>query len=585
MDASPDSALDTGAVDALFARRFAEGLTPGQVHGVVRGSALIHVGSSGTTRPGPAGGVLPGPDHVFRIASMSKSFTAAALLLLRDRGHLDLDDAVAQYVPELVDQPPYAPDSPALTLRHLLTMSGGLLTDDPWGDRQESLSHAEFGTFLDGGFTIGAHPGTRFEYSNLGYAILGRVIEQVVAETSGIPPEGAHRILIERELLAPLGMTATRYDAAAVGPALVAGHVKRAEEWVELAPTPPGAFSAMGGLHSTLGDLARWVGGFVSAFDPAPDDHPLSKAARREMQQLHRFAGVNGELTVPAAHAVPSLGATANGYGFGLFVTHDSDLGHLVHHAGGYPGYGSRMLWHPATGLGVVTLSNATYAGAYDQAMDALRLLVRGAARGGPAPVVPATLDSVVAASDRLAAHATGAALTPFADPDHFAENVEQDVPDAERHRLLEAAHARAGTVDPPDATPAVWSRAMAHAGWVLPAAEGHYELELLLSPEAHPRIQQLRVTALPTLGAEELLRARTALEAEEPVAVLLRAFGPPVLVERPVRVGADGTELLVSAGHTWWQVLLAPGTVTLTPHPTSAYPRLRVLAAALRER
>src|SRR5918994_692009 len=93
--------LNTSVVDELFQQRFEEKLTPGLAYGVVRGSELVHSGAFGaTTEGGPA----PTAESVFRIASMSKSFTAAAVLLLRDRGLVDLDEAIAQYVPELVDR-------------------------------------------------------------------------------------------------------------------------------------------------------------------------------------------------------------------------------------------------------------------------------------------------------------------------------------------------------------------------------------------------------------------------------------------------------------------------------------------------
>src|SRR5512139_2116633 len=111
----------------------------------------------------------------------------------------------------------------------------------------------------------------------------------------------------------------------------------------------------MGGLYSTVRDLARWVAGFLDAF-PARSDpegpHPLRRATRREMQQVQRAHG-----TEVAAHAPDTEPpALAGGYGFGLFVRMDPVLGMLVSHSGGYPGFGSNMAWHPATGLGVIAL-------------------------------------------------------------------------------------------------------------------------------------------------------------------------------------------------------------------------------------
>src|SRR6516225_2808812 len=125
------------------------------------------------------GGPPPDADTVFRIASMTKSFTASAVLALRDDGVLKLDDLAEEYVPELRGWPPVTPDSARVSIRHLLTMTAGFPTDDPWGDRQQGLPLEDFASFLSGGVRFNWAPGTRFEYSNLSYAILGRVITAV----------------------------------------------------------------------------------------------------------------------------------------------------------------------------------------------------------------------------------------------------------------------------------------------------------------------------------------------------------------------------------------------------------------------
>lgn len=564
----------TSEIDDMFAARHEEGHAPGLTFGVVRRGELVHTGGLGVTSTGsgqgPAGRTGDRPDEhtVMRIASMTKSFTAAALLLLRDRGLIDLDEAAAQYVPELVDQAPYSASSPAVTLRHLLTMSAGLPSDNPWGDRQESLSHAHFGTFLDGGFTPAGEVGVRFEYANLGYALLGRVIDNVVG---GDAPDGAGRDFVEHELLAPLGLVSTRYDPAGCGPRLAPGHVKRDDAWVEVAPMSPGAFSPMGGLHSTITDLARWVAGLAGAYDERPDTHPLSKATRRELQQLHRFGRVSATLSAEG-HA-----AVASGYGFGLMVDHDDRLGQIVHHSGGYPGYGSRMLWHPETGLGVVTMSNGTYGGAYPTSMAALKLLIRAEAS-------PAAVPAIVAPEvERVTAHVRAfdpAGDRVFADPELFADNVELDVPDAERRRLLLEARE---TVGAPTGEPgAPRSEMLAEGSWILPAEHGRYELSVLLSPEATPRWQHVGVRAVPVVEQAVLDRARVALTAATPEATLMRAFGEPTLLRSPVAVGARSVELLAGAGSTWWKVTvpLPEGEATLAAHETAAYPRLAWLAA-----
>jgi CubicO group peptidase (beta-lactamase class C family) len=111
-----DAHNDFLAVDRVFAEFHAESPQPALAYGVVAGGQLIHSGGfGGLTVDGP----LPSADSVFRIASMTKSFTAVCLLGLRDEGALSLDDPVSRYVPELTELAGPTADSPQLTLRSL----------------------------------------------------------------------------------------------------------------------------------------------------------------------------------------------------------------------------------------------------------------------------------------------------------------------------------------------------------------------------------------------------------------------------------------------------------------------------------
>ena len=93
-------------------------------------------------------------------------------------------------------------DSPPITIRHLLTMTAGFPTDDPWGDRQQGLDLGAFSKLLAGGLSFAWAPGTRFEYSNTGYGILGRLITNVAGRE--------YRDVVRERLLRPLGMDSTR---------------------------------------------------------------------------------------------------------------------------------------------------------------------------------------------------------------------------------------------------------------------------------------------------------------------------------------------------------------------------------------
>ncbi len=195
-------------------------------------------------------------------------------------------------------------------------------------------------------------PGTRFEYSNLGYAILGRVITAVTGQEYGDAVRG--------RVLAPLGLADTGFAAAEFDPARLArGYQRGASGWAEVPFDGHGAFAPMGGIFSTVADLARWAAGFAAAFparDDAPDGHPLSRATRREMQlpQVAIYGWPTG--------AYPD--AAVLSYGFGLFAMESPVLGTMIQHSGGYPGFGSQMRWHPETGTGAIVLGNGTYANA-----------------------------------------------------------------------------------------------------------------------------------------------------------------------------------------------------------------------------
>ncbi len=184
---------------------------------------------------------------------MTKSFTAAAVLALRDDGALALDDPAQEYVPELAGLPPATADSPAVSIRQLLTMTAGFPTDDPWGDRQQGTPLAEFAEFLAGGISFAWAPGTRFEYSNLGYAILGRVITAVSGRE--------YPDFVTDRLLRPLGLSRTGYEAAEFSTAELARGYRHGEAgWSEQEPAPAGRSPRWAGSSAAS---ATWPAGYT----------------------------------------------------------------------------------------------------------------------------------------------------------------------------------------------------------------------------------------------------------------------------------------------------------------------------------
>ncbi|MDQ3128913.1 MAG: beta-lactamase family protein [Chloroflexota bacterium] len=491
-------------IDAIFDRFHATTAAPGCAFGVVIDGAIVHAGGRGTLRDGEA--APPDADSVFRIASMTKSFTAATILSLRDEGVLGLDDGVATWVPELAAQRPWSSDSPPITIRALLTMSAGLPTDDPWGDRQQDLDPDAFLRFLANGIELAWPPDSQFEYANLGYAILGVVITRA----AGVP----YRTAVEGRILAPLGLAATAFEPATTDPGRLAlGYHRRADEWVAQPMAGHGAFASMGGLFSTVRDLATWAGWLAAAF-PARDDpdpaRPLTRATRREMQQVQR--AIAPELRWTSA-ATPPV-ADVWGYGFGLFVNLDVKRGRTIGHGGGYPGYGSHMRWHPATGMAVVGVANGRYAPMATPCREALSVLVDGEAapvhRPRPWPALAAARSAVEALID-IWDDAVANSV--------FAMNVDLDDDRASRRAAIETLRDVHGRLHADPTEPAV-SLSAADLTWWLAGDRGRVKVELLLSPEHPPRIQWLELTSVPDAPP-----ALTAI-AERVVGLLAGRFG-----------------------------------------------------------
>ena len=463
-------AAGIAAAEARFAEWFGLGRAPGLAWGIVADGGLVHTGGLGEQHVGA--GDTPDAMSAFRIASMTKSFVAAMILLLRDEGRLRLDDPVALHVPELVGVPRATTDSPPTTLRDLLAMRSGYPEDDPWADRLEGIGDDEHLRLAGGQLTHARAPGVAFDYSNLGFTLLG----QVVAAASGRP----FRAFVEERLLEPLGLAATGW-----GEGGAPGYHRVDDAWVEQPPQESGAFSPLGGLHSTVADLAVWVHGFADAFPPrdGADAHPLARASRREMQQVVTALPLQAE----AGHPGP-LGAHADGYCLGLMSRDDLRSGRTVGHSGGYPGYGSHMRWHPATGIGVIALANGRYARPAETAAAVLEDLVRRApARAAclPHPAFAEVMDRV----DAALAAGDLARLEPLLAPNvALDEALERR---AARIAALPAAHGalrRSGT--PRVATPT-------EIAWLLEGERGSVAVAAMLTPEHPPRLQRLDVESI----------------------------------------------------------------------------------------
>lgn len=330
----------------MISEFLAQHQVPGIAVGVVVGGDLVWSGGYGSVRVGTT--MVPNTSHIFRIASMTKSVTALATLMLRDRGLLRLDDEVRSFLPELNLVNEQEMDGAALSVRHLLSMAGGLVEDDPWADRQLDLNDDYFGEMLRGGVLMTYPAATAFEYSNLGYALLGRIFRVAAGETV--------QRFVEREIFQPLNMSDTTWNVAELdSDRVVPGYRLRGGAF-ELEPLlGDGAFAPMGGLATSLRDLARLVGLHLSAWPPrgGGESTLVRRSTLREMAQVQRASN-------EFPHA-DSHGYASTGYGFGLSCSVHERFGRVVGHGGALPGFSSYMEWLPDCGIGVVALSNRTY--------------------------------------------------------------------------------------------------------------------------------------------------------------------------------------------------------------------------------
>lgn len=337
-------------IDTIFADWRKAANVPGAVYGIVQDGKLIAVKAQGVQEL--ERGTPVSADSLFRIASMSKAFTALAILKLRDDGKLRLDEPAETYVPELRGWTYPTSDSPRITVRDLLNHLSGFVEDNPWGDRQQVLTPAEFTAMLAQGFDLASSLRTAFEYSNTGYAILGRIITNV----AGRP----YQDYIKAEIMRPLGMTSTSYDIFASPSARRAiGYRFRDGKWQREPDMKDGEYGAMGGVETSANDYWHWIAFLLLAWPPrdGPETGPVKRSTVREIVTGSNFA--RGSNRSPAISPEPCRVAVA--YAMGWTVSDDCQLGRVVGHGGGYPGYGTCVAFLPDKGIGMFAFSNRTY--------------------------------------------------------------------------------------------------------------------------------------------------------------------------------------------------------------------------------
>jgi CubicO group peptidase (beta-lactamase class C family) len=468
-------------VDRLFTAFVAENRVPGAAWGIVVDGQAAHIGAYGVREIASKSPV--DRDTVFRIASMTKSFTAMAILKLRDEGKLSLDDPAERYVPELKGLIYPTTDSPRITVRHLLSHAEGFPEDNPWGDQQLANSEEQFSQMLRAGIPFSNAPGVAYEYSNYGFAILGRIVSNVSTMK--------YTDYVAANVLKPLGMTSTTLEPKDV-PASRLAHGYRWEDaqWKEEPLLSNGSFGAMGGMLTSVSDLSRYVGAFLAAWPPrdGPETAPLKRASLREMQQVWRHAPAS--VTRNAGGAVQ---LNAGGYGYGLRVSQSCAFRHMVAHGGGLPGFGSLMTWLPEYGIGIVSFANLTYTNWGRVTATALDAIVKTGDLKPRVPQPSKALTDARAAVSQLIARWDEAAADRVA-----AGNLYLDRAKARRKAEIDALRAKVGTCTPPAGFDTVENALRGQ--WTMACERGRLQVAITLAPTMPPAVQYLDVREAPAV-------------------------------------------------------------------------------------
>ncbi len=303
--------------------------TPGCVFGIERRGQPQMIRAYGSADLGH--GVANTPETVFEAGSVSKQFTAAAILLLAADGRLSLNDDVRKYVPELPDY------GGPITLEHLLTHTSGVrdwleleaMAGHPLGS--QVLTNQQVLRNIARQSALNFPPGSRFSYSNSGYELLAEVAERVSGKS--LP-----RFTRER-IFQPLGMTSTRWrdDFRAIVPRLATGYAPTAEGFRQDMPFSNDYGS--GALLTTVGDLLIW--------NRALNDRRLGAFLTEELQRPGKLLG------------------------YARGVTHTTDRGHRgISHTGSRAGYRAMLARYPDAGVSFAMLCNTSAPPSRDAVID-----------------------------------------------------------------------------------------------------------------------------------------------------------------------------------------------------------------------
>jgi CubicO group peptidase (beta-lactamase class C family) len=345
---------------------------PGFAIGIVIDGELAY--SKGFGVVDPATKVVPDADTVYRIGSISKSFTGLALLSLRDDGRLNLDDPLAKWIPEANAITYPTRDERPITLRQLAQHTSGLQRDGAFPMEADPDEATVVGSLAK--LTLERAPGLESVYSNLGFGLLGIVVGHAAKQSF-------HDVIAAR-IWKPLGMTSTSWDGAGGKLAPAFGPDDKPKS-----PAKLGAIGGAGAIYSSVRDMARYAAFLLDAYPPRDGEErgPIRRATIREAQHGGFPEGAMVSSKSDAKPGEPSIELHSSAYGFGWVQEQTCKDSDRIWHNGAIDSYRAALVLRVDHGIGVVALTNF---GAVDPMQFADRAIDLLAATGAMKPREPA---------------------------------------------------------------------------------------------------------------------------------------------------------------------------------------------------
>ncbi len=379
-----------GKLQSTLASFVKENRLPGATAGIVHDGELVWTGSTGFSDI--ASRRVADARTMHRVASITKTFTATALVQLRDDGALGLDDPLVAHLPEVADAQPAAGPIEAVTLRLLLAHQSGFQSEPPRTDVTTGVYEGDAATNLARASEFGTRVpvATQEKYSNLGYQLLG----EVVARRSGM----TYADFVRTRITEPLGMSRTVLGR--LTPELEAdAATPYAGRWLtdELSPVtdPLDMVSSEGGLWSCVEDLARWAAFWSEKDDDAAHVGVLSHLSRKEMRTPRYLSDE----------------AWTSAFGLGWYGVRKDDV-IWIQHGGSLFGFRSLVAFDPKTRVGAVGLINGM--GMPGELTMSLAAIARTAV-GEAAPVLEPSAPTPSAYTDLLGI---------YVEPERFGETL-----------------------------------------------------------------------------------------------------------------------------------------------------------------